>query len=185
MWLPVLTVHAQVTHGTSTETPEGVENDVGGDVGRRLRFKCNRERCQNTEVSLQRRLKKCDQCRAVRYCSLKCLAADWEAQHKSVCRRPSLTVDAEAASLSKLIRGNEPACVVGAEAGASTMVGVSQGPVCSLPGCAEHASKSCSRCRTARYCSAAHQKEHWREHKSVCCQPPAVERVDTGGLHVE
>eukprot|EP00775_Hariotina_reticulata_P001971 gene1971-biopygen3474 len=26
----------------------------------------------------------------------------------------------------------------------------------------------CSGCRTARYCSAACQKAHWRSHKAVC-----------------
>ncbi|CAN0570446.1 unnamed protein product [Laminaria digitata] len=26
----------------------------------------------------------------------------------------------------------------------------------------------CSGCRTVLYCSAAHQKEHWRHHKTFC-----------------
>ncbi|KAL7413483.1 hypothetical protein BDY24DRAFT_388683 [Mrakia frigida] len=29
----------------------------------------------------------------------------------------------------------------------------------------------CGRCQTVRYCSHAHQKEHWKKHKSVCFAP--------------
>ncbi|KAL7411680.1 hypothetical protein BDY24DRAFT_129356 [Mrakia frigida] len=28
----------------------------------------------------------------------------------------------------------------------------------------------CSRCRTVRYCCRAHQKAHWKSHKSTCIE---------------
>ncbi|KAF8555675.1 hypothetical protein OG21DRAFT_1602756 [Imleria badia] len=31
--------------------------------------------------------------------------------------------------------------------------------------------KQCSRCKTAVYCGAAHQKEHWAKHKKMCYTP--------------
>eukprot|EP00928_Gymnodinium_smaydae_P063619 TRINITY_DN4713_c0_g1_i1.p1 TRINITY_DN4713_c0_g1~~TRINITY_DN4713_c0_g1_i1.p1 ORF type:complete len:593 (-),score=67.12 TRINITY_DN4713_c0_g1_i1:18-1796(-) len=40
------------------------------------------------------------------------------------------------------------------------------GKVCEL--CADQASKRCSRCKCAYYCSADHQKAHWKEHRLLC-----------------
>jgi hypothetical protein len=40
---------------------------------------------------------------------------------------------------------------------------------CGVTGCTEMANlKTCSRCKNQWYCSVAHQKDHWTEHKKVC-----------------
>ncbi|GMI16149.1 hypothetical protein TrLO_g13755 [Triparma laevis f. longispina] len=39
---------------------------------------------------------------------------------------------------------------------------------CAFPGCKEPAHKTCSRCLETKYCSAAHQKSHWKWHKKIC-----------------
>ena len=39
---------------------------------------------------------------------------------------------------------------------------------CTCQVCGKDASKKCSRCSLAWYCSAECQKKHWKEHKSVC-----------------
>ena len=36
------------------------------------------------------------------------------------------------------------------------------------PGCGRVASKSCSACRSVRYCSVQCQRAHWNEHKAAC-----------------
>lgn len=46
-------------------------------------------------------------------------------------------------------------------------------------GCGLIASKKCSRCGIASYCSSSCQKEHWTDHKKTCCTtsnnaPPAL-----------
>ena len=53
-----------------------------------LRFKCHASGCHNSEQSLQRVLRKCDRCRAVRYCSTECMLAD-ASSHQSYCSPPS------------------------------------------------------------------------------------------------
>jgi hypothetical protein len=40
--------------------------------------------------------------------------------------------------------------------------------MCSLPGCTESAPYMCSKCSSAYYCSAEHQKADWKRHKPVC-----------------
>mmetsp|Transcript_23192 Transcript_23192/g.32392 ORF Transcript_23192/g.32392 Transcript_23192/m.32392 type:complete len:138 (-) Transcript_23192:1250-1663(-) len=37
---------------------------------------------------------------------------------------------------------------------------------CSL--CGQEATKKCSRCKMAWYCSVEHQKQHWKYHKKAC-----------------
>ena len=49
-----------------------------------------------------------------------------------------------------------------------------RGAMCSLPSCGARAwpdgekLKRCRRCRLARYCSEAHQREHWPTHRPLC-----------------
>lgn len=40
---------------------------------------------------------------------------------------------------------------------------------CDLPECISAGSSSCSKCRSAFYCGAEHQKQHWKVHKKICC----------------
>ncbi len=63
------------------------EAGKGPATGRRRawRFDGHKAECPNSEQRLQRRLLKCDRCRAVRYCSQDCLNADWKT-HKRLCR---------------------------------------------------------------------------------------------------
>jgi len=49
---------------------------------------------------------------------------------------------------------------------------------CAFPGCTVRRSENvrlwqCGRCRTAYYCSKAHQTQHWHEHRAACqsCSP--------------
>ena len=39
---------------------------------------------------------------------------------------------------------------------------------CNLPGCSAEALKRCGGCKSALYCSSAHQKEDWPSHKEFC-----------------
>jgi hypothetical protein len=47
-------------------------------------------------------------------------------------------------------------------------VGPSNQRTCNLPECNEGADKTCSKCRSAHYCNADHQKQDWKSHKKVC-----------------
>jgi hypothetical protein len=40
--------------------------------------------------------------------------------------------------------------------------------LCALPGCDALAPNRCARCREVHYCSADHQKQHWKVHKHTC-----------------
>ncbi|GMH88056.1 hypothetical protein TL16_g11045 [Triparma laevis f. inornata] len=44
-------------------------------------------------------------------------------------------------------------------------------PCCGFPGCPKPAPHQCSRCRGIHYCSAEHQKAHWKQHKKLCIAP--------------
>ena len=48
---------------------------------------------------------------------------------------------------------------------------------CMLLGCHQPAPKVCSRCGWAHYCSAAHQKQHWRVHKKICAPESSMDQV--------
>ncbi|KAF8318594.1 uncharacterized protein EI90DRAFT_3083062 [Cantharellus anzutake] len=48
--------------------------------------------------------------------------------------------------------------------------------ICSLQGCEKtEGLRRCSKCRSALYCSSAHQKQHWSEHRRVCTLPKEVD----------
>lgn len=48
---------------------------------------------------------------------------------------------------------------------------VGEGLQCAYPLCnKEENLKKCSKCETAKYCSAEHQRAHWRDHKAMCFQ---------------
>ncbi len=152
---------------------------------RQFRFECHAPECSNSEVSLQRLLKKCDRCRRVRYCSTDCLAADWPV-HKVACRapRPPSLDDAPSSAHTRraaVVGGGtsdpawpgpcaEPRLPVSVSDGAPERSVGAVGAVraCGSPGCSELARSFCGRCESVWYCSAAHQKEHWPQHKLVC-----------------
>jgi hypothetical protein len=58
------------------------------------------------------------------------------------------------------------------------------GAMCALPGCMIRKQpdgallQKCSRCMTAAYCCAAHQREAWPEHKKAC---RSMQRAAAGG----
>ena len=55
---------------------------------------------------------------------------------------------------------------------------------CALPGCTYEGIKmagKCSRCKSAEYCTAAHQKEHWTQHKGVCKKLAKLAMSMSGG----
>ena len=40
--------------------------------------------------------------------------------------------------------------------------------LCGLPSCGEKATSNCASCKTRGYCSKAHQRDDWKDHKVEC-----------------
>ena len=74
----VLAYHDQYLQG---QQPEADQVPVAAAVARQ--GGCCNLRCTDWEG--ERKLKKCQQCLASRYCSPECQKADWRAGHKRVC----------------------------------------------------------------------------------------------------
>ena len=54
------------------------------------------------------------------------------------------------------------------EAPTAQGAGLTTEPTCGFPSCAAEATKTCTGCRAAWYCSPEHQKGHWKAHKAEC-----------------
>lgn len=90
----------------------------------------------------KRKMKKCQKCRLVYYCSVKCQKENW-LDHNKICGVKHLKND-----------GKPPIFMVKNTCSTCWKIG--------------HRMKCCKTCRKVYYCSAECQKTNWPEHKKIC-----------------
>ena len=65
--------------------------------------------------------------------------------------------------------------------GSAAAKGKDTAPQCGLPSCAAKGTKRCTACKAVYYCSQAHQRSHWKDHKVGCRGGKTKKRASVGG----